>query len=47
MPKKLRLHQTGYYDKPHFDLPDPNMQYYLFMDSRKHCWSGILVQYAE
>ena len=47
MPKKLRLHQTGYYYKPHFDFPDPNKQYYLFTDSSNHSWIGILVQYAE
>ena len=27
--------------------PDPEKQYYLFMDSSKHSWSGIFVQYAE
>ena len=27
--------------------PDPDKQYYLFMDSSKHSWSGILVQYTE
>ena len=26
---------------------DPHKQYYLFMDSSKHVWSGILIQYAE
>ena len=27
--------------------PDPIKQYYLFMDSSKHSWSGILIQYSE
>ena len=27
--------------------PDPDKQYYLFTDSSKHSWSGILVQYTK
>ena len=27
--------------------PDPENKYYLFMDSGKHSWSGILVQYTK
>ena len=27
--------------------PDPDKQYYIFMDSSKHSWSGILVEYTE
>ena len=27
--------------------PDPDKQYYLFMDSSKHSWSGICRQYTE
>ena len=27
--------------------PDPDKQYYLFMDSSKHSWNRILVQYTE
>ena len=27
--------------------PDPNKEYYLFTDSSKHPWSGILIQYQE
>ena len=26
---------------------DPDKQYYLSMDSSKHCWNGIFVQYTE
>ena len=26
---------------------EPDKQYYLFIDSSKHSWSGILVQYTE
>ena len=44
---KLRIHQTGYYTKPHLIYPDLNKQYYLLKDSSKHLWSGILIQYAE
>ena len=27
--------------------PDPDKQYYLFTDSSKHSWSGILIQHTE
>ena len=47
MSKKFRIHQTGYYNPPHFDLPRSKKQYFLFTDSSKHSWSGILVQYWE
>ena len=32
---------------PILTYPDPYKQYYLFTDSSKHSWSGILVQYAK
>ena len=46
MPKKLRLHQTGYYYKAIFIFHDP-ISNLPFMDSSKHSLSGILVQYAK
>ena len=30
-----------------FVYPDPDKQYYLFTDSSKYSWSGILIQYTE
>ena len=27
--------------------PYPDKKYYLFTDSSKHSWSGILIQYTE
>ena len=27
--------------------PDPNKQYFLFTDSSKHSWSGILIQHSD
>ena len=32
---------------PMLVYPDPDKQYYLFMDSSKHSWSVILIQYTE
>ena len=32
---------------PTLAYPDPDKQYYLFTDSSKHSWSGVLVQYSE
>ena len=37
MPEKLRLYHTNHY----------YTQYYLFTDTSKHSWSGVLVQYSE
>ena len=48
MPKKLRIHYTGLLQQtPILIYPHLKKQYYLFMDSSKHSWSDILVQYAE
>ena len=33
--------------KPILIYPNPNKQYYLFMVSSKHSWSGNFVQYSE
>ena len=32
---------------PILAYPDPDKQYYLFTDSSKHSWNGILIQYTE
>ena len=34
-------------NNPILIYPDPNKQYYLFTDSSKWSWSGILIQYSE
>ena len=47
MSEKLGLHQASYHYKPHLVYPDPDKLYYIFTDSSKHSWSGILIQYTE
>ena len=41
MSENLALHQAT---NLILFYPDPDKQYYLFTDSSKHSWSGILVQ---
>ena len=32
---------------PILAYPDPDKQYYLFMDTSKHSWGGILIEHTE
>ena len=45
MSERLGLHNRSHHYKSHLSLPDPDKQFYLFTDSSKHSWSGILIQY--
>ena len=47
MSEKFRLCRTIITTNPILAYPDPDYQYYLFTDSSKHSWSGILVQHTE
>ena len=42
MSKKLRVHLTSITTNPILIYLELNKQYYLFIDSSKHSWSGIL-----
>ena len=46
MSEKFRLYQI-ITTTPILAYSDPDKQYYLFTDSSKHSWSGVLVQYDE
>ena len=47
MSEKPRLCKTNITTSPILAYPDADKQYYLFTDSSKHSWNGVLVWYDE
>ena len=47
MSKSLDYMRPVMTSSPILIYPDPDKQYYLFTDSAKDSWSGILIQYQE